>query len=93
MKNAGSVEEFMRGLEHPRKADMELVCGLIRGADPAIEDGIKWNAPSFRVGEYFATVNTRDQDRASVKFRDRNEIERNGPAFQSIVREWIAHLK
>ena len=97
-------------------------------ASCSITEGIKWNAPSFCAGEYFAPVNTRDQnvvqiilhlgarvrhdivdrvkvkdpnglaqwlgkDRASVKFRDRSEIETNGPAFQPIVREWIAHLK
>ena len=28
-------------------------------ADPSIREGVKWNAPSFRTSEYFATTNLR----------------------------------
>jgi len=31
----------------------------VLAADPAIAEGVKWNAPSFRTGEYFATMNLR----------------------------------
>jgi len=60
-KSAASseVDAFMRALSHPRKAEIESVRTLIRGADPTIEEGIKWNAPSFRTTEWFATVNLR----------------------------------
>jgi len=124
---AKNVPEYMRQMSHPLKEEMEAVLHLIRSADPAITEGIKWNAPSFAVGQYFATVNVRSEDavqivlhlgakvraditgriaisdpngllqwlgkdRASVKFRNRNEIEANGSAFQEIVRQWIKHL-
>ena len=32
-------------------------------------------------------------NRASIKFRDMNEIKTQGPALQELVRQWIAHLK
>ena len=128
-KNTGDgILEYVRNLAHPKKVEMDAVFTLIRNADPAISDGIKWNAPSFCVDEYFATTNIRSQDcvqiilhlgakvraditdqiriadpqgllqwlgrdRASVKFRDMAEIKSNGPAFQSVIRQWIAHLK
>ena len=28
-------------------------------ADPSVREGVKWNAPSFRTTEYFATTNLR----------------------------------
>lgn len=123
-----AVAEFLRQLEHPLKPEIEAVVGLIRGADPAIGEGIKWKAPSFKVGEYFATVNLREakavqiilhldakvrpdiktrlpiddaskllqwlsHDRASVKFRNQDDIDHHGPAFQAIIRQWITFLR
>jgi hypothetical protein len=38
------------------------VRSLILGADPSIAEGIKWNSPSFRTTEYFATTNVRGKD-------------------------------
>ena len=55
-----SVEEFMRGLDHPLAPALVLVCSTIRKASPRIGEGIKWNSPSFLLKEseaYFATVN------------------------------------
>lgn len=66
MNTAKTVGEFMARLRHPRKAEMALVLDLIRTADPAITEGIKWNAPSFAVGEHFATLNARDQDAVQI---------------------------
>jgi hypothetical protein len=42
-----SVDQFMARLDHPRKAEIEAVRAIVRGADPAITEHIKWNAPSF----------------------------------------------
>lgn len=60
------ADEFMRQCEHPLRSEIDAVRRLIRGADPAIAEGIKWNAPSFRVNEYFATVNLRSHDAVQV---------------------------
>jgi hypothetical protein len=40
----------------------------ILAADPAIAEGIKWNAPSFRTSEYFATTNLREKNGFGVIF-------------------------
>lgn len=62
--NAGSptdasVDLFMKDLDHPKKKDVEAVRRIILGVSPRISEGIKWNAPSFRTTDYFATVNLR----------------------------------
>lgn len=54
-----AVDAFMAKLEHPHKADIELLRQTILGADATIREGIKWNAPSYRTREYFATTHLR----------------------------------
>lgn len=56
------VDEFMRMLEHPLKPGLESVRSTILGVSPKITEGIKWNAPSFRVHEWFATINIRKDE-------------------------------
>jgi hypothetical protein len=53
------VADFMQKLDHPLKPEIEAVRSIILGVSPEISEGIKWNSPSFRVNEYFATVNIR----------------------------------
>ncbi|MFC3832135.1 MULTISPECIES: DUF1801 domain-containing protein [Deinococcus] len=50
-----AVTAFLDALEHPRRAQVEEVRALILAADPAIRDEVKWNAPSFRLADHFAT--------------------------------------
>lgn len=57
-----SVDAFLAGLDHPRKPEIEAVRALILGLDPAISEGIKWKAPTFRTTDDFATVNLRSTD-------------------------------
>ena len=54
-----AVDAFITALVHPFKREVEQVRSLILDVDPAIAEGIKWNAPSFRTSEYFATTNLR----------------------------------
>ncbi len=123
----GDVETFLASLEHPLKQEILALRQIILGADPSITEGIKWNAPSFRTSEYFATFHlrakegvqvilhlgakTRDtsitgigiadpesllewlaKDRASVKFRDRKDIDARRSALADVIRQWIRHI-
>ena len=57
--DAGSrdVDAFLGQLDHPLKDGIEALRGIILGASAGISEGIKWNSPSFRTTEWFATVN------------------------------------
>ncbi|MCI0639794.1 MAG: DUF1801 domain-containing protein [Gemmataceae bacterium] len=70
-----AVVAFLRDLDHPLKKEIEAVRKIILGVSPEIREGIKWNAPSFRLcsplapradnrrtTEYFATLNLRAKD-------------------------------
>jgi hypothetical protein len=63
---AGDVESFLAALEHPFRREILAVRELILGADPGIAEGIKWNAPSFRTSEWFATFHLRARDGVQV---------------------------
>ena len=56
------VETFLASLDHPLKQEILTLRQTILGADPSIAEGIKWNAPSFRTSEYFATFHLRAKD-------------------------------
>ena len=56
-----AVNAFMKNLDHPFKAEIEVIRKTILDAAPGIREGIKWNAPSFRTTEYFATMNLREK--------------------------------
>ena len=60
------VETFLASLEHPFRQEILALRQIILGADPGIAEGIKWNAPSFRTSEYFATFQLRAKDGVQV---------------------------
>jgi hypothetical protein len=53
------VDAFMQALDHPHKPAIEALRRIMLDTDPAIREGIKWNAPSFRTGEWFGTTHLR----------------------------------
>ncbi len=61
-----NVETFLASLNHPFKEEILALRQIILGADPGIAEGIKWNAPSFRTSEYFATLHLRAKDGVQV---------------------------
>lgn len=66
-RNSRRREEWIpRTLEHEHKAEILALREIILGADAEIGEGIKWNAPSFRTTEWFATVNLRAKKGVSV---------------------------
>ena len=122
-----AVDEFMSTLDHPMKREVEAIRRVVLGVDPTIAEGVKWNAPSYRTTEYFATTNLRDRggigvilhlgakvretpsgglpiddptgllrwvapDRASITFRDLEELQERQPAFEAILRQWITRV-
>ena len=51
------VAAYMAALDHPLKPALEALRQAILAASPSIAEGIKWNMPSFRTTDYFATTN------------------------------------
>ncbi|HEU4456832.1 MAG TPA: DUF1801 domain-containing protein [Longimicrobium sp.] len=64
--STAEVDAFLAALDHPRKAEILALRRIILDADPSISEGIKWNAPSFRTSEWFATFHLRAKDGVQV---------------------------
>jgi Domain of unknown function (DU1801) len=56
---AVSPTALLDALNHPLRPVIDAVRDLIRKADPAVQEGVKWNAPSFYTTEHFATLHLR----------------------------------
>jgi hypothetical protein len=56
---SAAVDAFLATLDHPSRALIAELRQVVATVDPSIAEGIKWNAPSFRTTEYFATTNLR----------------------------------
>lgn len=54
-----AVDKFMAALDHPFKEEIAALRQTLVDVDPSIAEGIKWNAPSWRTTEYFATTHLR----------------------------------
>jgi len=58
---SAAVDQFMAALDHPFKAEIATLRAAILAVDPSIAEGIKWNSPSWRTTEYFATTHLRSK--------------------------------
>lgn len=89
------VLALLAALDHPLKPEIEAVRACILGASAEISESVKWNSPSFRTREFFATLHLRSLDTLQVvlhrgaKKRDNTDaaIELTAPA--GMVR-WLA---
>ncbi len=77
-----AVDAFMVKLKHPLKAEIAAVRQVILGADPAIGEEIKWNAPSFRTTEFFATVNLRATHDVQLIFHLGAKVRKPAPKIE-----------
>ena len=59
-KPSQTVHELLEASDHPLLADIQKVRKIVKGIDKRIEEGVKWKAPSYRLGEDFATVHMRE---------------------------------
>lgn len=63
----GEVNAFMKLLDHPLKAEIEAVRGIIK-SNPKIDERIKWNAPSFFYTDDLATIQVKAKQHVHLIF-------------------------
>jgi hypothetical protein len=89
------VVAFLSKLDHPLKREIEAVRTIVLGVSPTIEEGIKWNAPSFRTADYFATINLRSRDRVQLIFHRGAKVKDNSTDGMTVpdpagLIQWLA---
>lgn len=94
-KQVETVVEWMQNLNHPLKAEIEAVRGIILNANPQITEHIKWNAPSFCYeGDDRVTLRLHPPDRIQLVFhRGAKAKADDGFVFDdsSGLLHWITH--
>ena len=50
-----SVDAYLDALQHPHKKGVQVLRKAILSIDASIQEEVKWNAPSFRLEDHFAT--------------------------------------
>jgi hypothetical protein len=66
-KAVPGVDDFLDALTQPQRDIAALLVGNIRKIKPPLEEGIKWNAPSFKhLGEDRLTLNLSAKDRVRL---------------------------
>jgi len=76
------VAAYMRQLEHPLKAEIAALQQIIKAANPAIAERIKWNAPSYYTTEDFLTFNHRMLDKVHLIFHHVKIAEIKSPILE-----------
>ena len=70
-EGAAQVDEFMNALEHPLKAEVNLLREIIKSVNKDVAEQIKWKAPSFSYqGQYLVTFNLRPMDHIHLVFHN-----------------------
>ena len=91
----GEVDAFMAKLNDPRKAEIEAIRRAILAANPEIREGIKWNAPSFRVTDYFATTNLNPKGGVRLILHTGAKVKASGVTGEAVadpmgLLQWLA---
>jgi len=65
------VDEFMEQLDHPFKAEVQMVREIIKNVNRDITEEIKWKAPTFSYqGQYLVTFNLWEKGRIHLVFHN-----------------------
>lgn len=52
-----AVTALLNAHKHPLRKEIDTLRTIILAVDPAIAEGVKWNAASFHTTDWFATLN------------------------------------
>ena len=71
MHGTEQVNDFMDQLDHPFKAEVEMIREIIKTVNKDVVEQIKWNAPSFSYnGETLVTFNLWEKKRIHLVFHN-----------------------
>lgn len=71
LDNTEEVDEFMGKLDHPFKAEVEMIREIIKNVNQDITEQIKWKAPSFSYrGESLVTFNLWEKQKIHLVFHN-----------------------
>ena len=90
-----AVIAYLKKLDHPLKKEIETIRKIILSVSLDISEGIKWNVPSFRTTDYFATFHVRATDSVQLIFHTGAKVKETAKTGLRIADpdgliEWLA---
>ena len=70
MPRSAEVSAFLDDLDHPLRAEVDEVRGIILGASRKLSERVKWNAPSYHYKQDLLTFNLHATDRVHLVFHN-----------------------
>lgn len=61
-----AASAHVAAIGHPRQEQITRVREAVLSADPRLVESVKWNAPSYAIGEHLVTLRLRPGDRVEV---------------------------
>jgi len=69
--NTQQVDEFMDKLDHPFKAEVQMIREIIKNVNQDLTEQIKWKAPTFSYkGQYLVTFNLWEKQHIHLVFHN-----------------------
>jgi hypothetical protein len=92
---SAAVDALMKRLRHPAEEQIHALREAILQVSPSIREGVKWNAPSFRTHEYFATTHLRAKQGIGVILHFGAKVRKVAASNESIedprkLLDWVA---
>jgi hypothetical protein len=78
---SAKVLALLAALEHPHKAGVEALRAWILGLNDGITEEVKWNAPSFKLAEHFATFRLHPPKNIQLVLHTGAKAKSNAKAF------------
>ncbi|MBJ6979251.1 DUF1801 domain-containing protein [Luteimonas sp. MC1895] len=92
-KPAATVQSFLAALDHPLKQEVVALRKVLLKADPKITEEVKWNAPSFKTSEHFATMHLRAKNSLQLILhlgaRSKRTVPRDAIADPHMLLKWL----
>jgi predicted transport protein len=73
---------LLAGLEHPHKAGIEALRRCILALSENVTEEVKWNAPSFRIEDHFATFRLHPAKSIQLVLHTGAKVKKDAKAFR-----------
>jgi hypothetical protein len=90
-----AVDALLKSLRHPAEKEIQALRAIVLQVHSSVREGVKWNAPSFRTTEYFATTNLRTKTGVGVVLHFGAKVRKVSASSESIkdpqkLLKWVA---
>ncbi len=90
-----AVDALLKSLRHPAEKEIQALRSIVLQVHSSVREGVKWNAPSFRTSEYFATTNLRTKGGVGVILHFGAKVRKVSASSESIkdpqeLLKWVA---